>query len=158
MSTLLLIAVPVIIFAILLLVLYLSYVAKTARTAAAVAAEANKKASAKKDDDDSDDDDDDDRNHSGKRPKFFTKCNYSGYAVKANHGNYPTMRDLGVYNYTLSSLRVPRNYTVTLYEFEHYRGRSITFTKNVSCLRDFALSGGNGSWDNIAQSVSIRKD
>jgi len=69
-------------------------------------------------------------------PTFYQNCNYGGYAVSLEPGNF-TLRDLisrGILNDDISSIKIPAGYTVIVYQDSEYNGISYTFTSDVSCL------------------------
>lgn len=64
---------------------------------------------------------------------LYDQCNYAGRHYDLPIGNYRTYQ-MGIGNDNLSSLKIPSNLKVTLYEHDNYSGRSVTYTSNISCL------------------------
>ena len=85
----------------------------------------------------------------------YQHCGYEGYRVRLPPGNY-SMGDLharGVRNDDLSSIRVPRGYTVTIYEHDGFQGQYRTLTQSDECLIN---SGFNDKISSISVSQARR--
>jgi len=63
----------------------------------------------------------------------YKDCNYRSESQTFGEGWYRNYQ-LGVGNDKISSLKIPYGWTVTVYEDDNYRGRSITYTNNIDCL------------------------
>ncbi len=65
---------------------------------------------------------------------LYRDCNYRGTSLRLGEGVYYA-RDLNpIGNDRLSSLRIPKGYTVTLYMDNELRGQRAVFTVDISCL------------------------
>lgn len=84
---------------------------------------------------------------------FYSFCDYRGVEVELPPGEYrlSDLQDAGISNNDISSLKVPRGFTATLYTNDFFRGKSIVVGENDSCLRD------NGIDEQIS-SVIVRLD
>lgn len=69
---------------------------------------------------------------------FYSFCDYRGVEVELPPGEYrlSDLQDAGISNNDISSLKVPRGFTATLYTNDFFRGKSIVMSENDSCLRD----------------------
>jgi hypothetical protein len=76
---------------------------------------------------------------------------YKGQSTEILPGTYKTMAEAGFIDNALSSLIVPPDYRVVLYEFENFGGRSYTITASKSM---FTLSG----WNDKASSIAVYRD
>lgn len=66
----------------------------------------------------------------------YRDANFRGQSSNLSMG-YHDFNDLGVGNDRISSIRIPRGFSVTVYSDANYRGRSRTFTYDVDNLQDF---------------------
>jgi len=66
----------------------------------------------------------------------YRDANFRGQSSNLSMG-YHDFNDLGVGNDKISSIRVPRGFSVTVYTDGNYRGRSRTYTNDVDNLEDF---------------------
>ncbi len=66
----------------------------------------------------------------------YRDANFRGQSSNLSMG-YHDFDDLGVGNDRISSIRVPRGFSVTVYADANYRGRSRTYTNDVDNLEDF---------------------
>ncbi|MDE1462401.1 hypothetical protein [Spartinivicinus poritis] len=75
-------------------------------------------------------------NYTSNAAVVYQHCNYDGYSVSLEPGYYKLyqLRELGVKNDDLSSVKVPAGLTVTLYEHDNFGGRSWLLNSNESCL------------------------
>ncbi|MQP24199.1 hypothetical protein GFJ94_03870 [Flavobacterium sp. LMO8] len=62
--------------------------------------------------------------------------NFTGVNSELSPG-YHNFRDLGVGNDQITSIKIPRGYSVTVYTEANFKGRSKTYTKDVAYLGDF---------------------
>ena len=71
-------------------------------------------------------------------PTFYTDSSFSGTAVSLGVGTYTLsqMVSLGLPNDSLSSVKVPSGYTVTLYHDDNFSGTSLTLTADNAHLSD----------------------
>ncbi len=84
---------------------------------------------------------------------FYSLCDYRGESVTLEPGDYrlSQLRDAGIANNDISSIKVPRGYQVVVYANDFLRGQSLTLQDNDNCLRDDGL-------DQQISSLSIRVD
>lgn len=80
--------------------------------------------------------DDDYNNNRSDMVVVFKDANFRGQSSNLSMG-YHDFNDLGVGNDKISSIRVPRGFSVTVYTDGNYRGRSRTYTNDVDNLEDF---------------------
>jgi hypothetical protein len=75
-------------------------------------------------------------------PTFHSDTNYGGKAVTLDLGNYTLaqMQEAGITNDSISSIRVPADYTVVAYSNDGFSGTSWTLTSDNSSL---VASGNN---------------
>lgn len=73
-------------------------------------------------------------------------CNYGGNRYFLEPGTY-RMYQMKIGNDKLSSLQVPAGMKITIYADDDFRGKSKTFTGNVSCLEN--------EWNDMASSVVV---
>ena len=69
---------------------------------------------------------------------LYADCNYKGRAINLQEGEFTTtkLRELGVANNSISSIRVSAGFQVELFENDFYRGSSGTLRQNDNCLVD----------------------
>lgn len=77
---------------------------------------------------------------------LYENCNYQGKSYFLAPGNYRGYQ-MKIANDRLSSMQVPANMKITIYEHDDFSGRSQTYTYNVSCLES--------SWNDMASSMVI---
>jgi hypothetical protein len=76
------------------------------------------------------------------RVTLYTDCWYKGTSVSLGVGEYPYLSFIGIPVNTLSSLRIPPGFVVSLYTHhtfnvnETYPGRKVILTSDASCLTD----------------------
>jgi hypothetical protein len=68
----------------------------------------------------------------------YKDCNYGGYVTALGVGNYTLsqLRDMGVLNDDISSLKVSSGYQVQLYWDDNFAGTILTLTADDGCLVD----------------------
>ncbi|MFZ9388266.1 MAG: beta/gamma crystallin-related protein [Chitinophagaceae bacterium] len=102
---------------------------------------------------------------------LYENCNYRGISRTLGTG-YFDWNQMGVNNDALSSFRVPRGYSITIYSDARYRGRSATYTSDMSCLasdwndqvssvyisRNYGGGGNNNNNNDYNNSVIIYED
>ncbi len=72
-------------------------------------------------------------------PVFYTDANYQGTSIKLSAGSY-NLADLtakGLKNDTLSSVKVPNGYKVTLYNDADFKGNVLVLLQDIAHLGDF---------------------
>ncbi len=71
----------------------------------------------------------------------FGQCDYQGASVALQPGRYSQekLRQLGIGNDVIASLRVQEGYTVVLYDNGQMRGKGVAFTADDNCLDDNGL-------------------
>jgi hypothetical protein len=82
---------------------------------------------------------------------FYKDCNYGGYAIGLNEGNY-TMSQLianGISDDDISSLKVSSGYKVIFYRDDNFGGSSLTKTADDDCLVD-------DGWNDQVTSLSVQ--
>jgi hypothetical protein len=81
-------------------------------------------------------------------PTFYPDYNYEGTGVPLGTGDYPFIRLMqSIRNDTVSSIRVPKGYTVTIYQ-DDIGSRSVTLTSDVADLRTI-------QFDNAISAIKI---
>ena len=80
----------------------------------------------------------------------YEDCDFRGKSREISVGDYQNIRDLGLGNDKLSSMRVPRGLELELYEDERFRGESATINRDVSCL--------DRRWNDKASSLRVVYD
>ncbi|QSJ19854.1 urease subunit beta [Nostoc sp. UHCC 0702] len=85
---------------------------------------------------------------------IYDDANYQGNSKELEEGEYK-IYELGIGDNQLTSLTVPAGIKVIIYEYEDFRGRSKTFTSNVSNLNDIQVEGK--SFVNQASSIKVEK-
>ena len=84
---------------------------------------------------------------------FYSLCDYRGNQATLAPGDYrlADLRDAGIANNDISSIKVPRGYQVVVYANDFLRGQSLALQDNDSCLRNDGL-------DQQISSLSISVD
>lgn len=77
---------------------------------------------------------------------LYEDCSLRGNNRNLTPGRY-NVRDMGIRNDGLSSIRIPSGYSVTIFKDDNFRGGSRTYYSNVYCL--------DGQWNDQASSVII---
>lgn len=85
-------------------------------------------------------------------PIFYENCDYSGKSIVLDVGDH-NMNQLGLDNDSLSSVKIPKNFTVTLYENADFQGRNVILNKSESCLSNITVDGL--TFDNQVSSIKI---
>jgi hypothetical protein len=68
---------------------------------------------------------------------IFDDCSYEGKSAQVAVGSYDLAQlNQWIGNEALSSLKIPKGLTVTLYEHANYGGESVVLTSDVPCLVD----------------------
>lgn len=82
----------------------------------------------------------------------YQHCNYSGYRVNLAPGNYDLnrLKQLGIKNDDLSSIKVSRGYEVVAYQHHHFGGKSIILRSSDKCLVD-------NRFNDIISSIRVRR-
>ncbi len=78
---------------------------------------------------------------------IYEHANYQGKSQDLKVGSYNTNR-LTIVNNTLSSLRVPRGFVVTLYTDDNFKGRTMTVTRDTPYVGD--------EFNNRTSSIRVR--
>lgn len=76
-------------------------------------------------------------NPNGPEVALYQHCNYGGYKVLLNEGDFdlPYLQSVGLANDDVSSVQVPAGYTAHLYQHGGFGGRAVTVSgRNISCL------------------------
>ena len=88
-------------------------------------------------------------NNSGEGVTFYSDCNYSGRRSTLQAGAY-TLRQMGISDNSISSIRVPRGYSILVFINDNFGGSMKNFTSDVNCL--------DNSWNDKISSVQISKN
>ncbi len=99
--------------------------------------------------------------------ELWVDCGFKGAKTTVTTGDFPTIADLGIPNDKLSSFKVPKGLTLTVYRDGNFRGVAKVFTGpvDVSCLNNVCLPGSsrkqdgscNSSWNDRISSLKVRK-
>lgn len=83
----------------------------------------------------------------------YQHCNFGGYAVSLEAGNYPLsqLNALGIRNNDVSSVRVPEGYTIEMFNNDNYSGTVVTKTADDDCLV-------NDSFNDQLTSIIVTKE
>jgi len=83
----------------------------------------------------------------------YADCNYQGRSANFNSGdfNYSSLKAQGMPDNSISSIKVPKGFTVTLYDHDFLRGKAGRLQRDDACLT-------NDKFDNITSSLSVRRD
>jgi hypothetical protein len=98
------------------------------------------------------------------KAEFFTDCNFAGKTVALGPGKYATPESIGLPNDSISSLKVPKGLSVTIYEDNDFKGKQKNFwAKNekmeASCLTSVKTSTGifnTVTWNDRTSSIIIQ--
>ncbi len=87
---------------------------------------------------------------------LYSDCNYGGKAIGLPTGSYSLaqMRNLGVSDNDISSLRINPGYDVVLFTDDQLAGTRLTLTGDNACLTGNALGGG--TWNDQTTSLLVR--
>jgi hypothetical protein len=80
----------------------------------------------------------------------YEDCDYRGRSREISVGDYQNIRDLGLGNDSISSIRVANGLAVDLFQDERFRGASASIDTDVSCL--------NKQWNDQASSLRVSYD
>lgn len=99
--------------------------------------------------------------------ELWADCGFKGTKTTVTTGDFPIVADLGIPDNKLSSFKVPRGLTLTVYRNGNFGGDSKVFTGpvDVSCLKNVCLPGSsraqdgscNLSWNDRISSLKVRK-
>lgn len=78
----------------------------------------------------------------------YADCNYQGISKSLPEG-YHNIRELGLLNDKVSSVKIPNGYSITLYSDPDYRGNEETFEYSIDCIQN--------SMNDKTSSVFIKK-
>lgn len=83
---------------------------------------------------------------------LFTKCEYQGRSAKLHAGDYNLAQlvKLGIANNSISSIKIPKGFAITLYENDFLRGNAGKLQRSDNCLI-------NDKFDDRVTSVSVRQ-
>merc|ERR1712100_787887 len=96
------------------------------------------------------------KNYLTSKPTFYKHCNYGGYAIGLRKSSSWIVKD-GLKNDDLSSLKVPKGYTATVYQHWKYGGKKKTFGPgSYSCLTKYRMKGRT-TWNDQISSIKIAK-
>lgn len=85
---------------------------------------------------------------------LYEHCNFEGRSYFAEQGRY-SAKDIGL-DHTISSIKVPHGFTVTIYENPDFKGKSTTITKDVPCLVDVPICN-SVNWNDKVSSIIISR-
>ncbi|MFT7528220.1 MAG: hypothetical protein ACI9LY_003381 [Arenicella sp.] len=80
----------------------------------------------------------------------YEDCDYRGRSREISVGDYQNIRDLGLGNDSISSMRVANGLEIELFQDELFRRASATINTDVSCL--------NRQWNDQASSLRVSYD
>ena len=82
----------------------------------------------------------------------YEHCNFKGFKSTLPVGNYDLndLKDRGIINDDISSLKVKKGYEVIVYEHHHFSGKSLKFRNNDKCLV-------NNNFNDRISSIRVRK-
>lgn len=81
--------------------------------------------------------------------RLYENCSYSGRYYTLEPGNY-RLYQMKIGNDKLSSMRIPSNMKVTIYEHDGFKGKSKTYYNDISCLET--------GWNDMASSVVVENE
>jgi len=89
----------------------------------------------------------------GQMVQVFADCNFAGRSAKLPVGDYnlAQLKKFGLGNNDISSVKLPRGMSVTVYENDFLRGDSASSAKDVACI-------DTGSFANRITSLSVLSD
>ena len=87
-----------------------------------------------------------------KKATVYKHCGYKGYSVGLAVGNYDLnrLKQMGIKNDDLSSLKVSPGYEIIVYQHHHFQGRKLKFRTNDTCLV-------NNNFNDIISSIKVRR-
>lgn len=83
------------------------------------------------------------------RPEIFDQRDYQGASMRLDAGEYELANPSAVDNDTISSVKVPSGWKVTLYEDAKFQGKSKTFTSDTPYVGD--------DFNDIASSIKVER-
>ena len=86
----------------------------------------------------------------------YEHCWFEGRGVEKPIGKY-NINDMGLANDTISSIKIPTGYLVTVYEHANFQGKSQTFSSDVSCLVYNPMRGST-SWNDQISSFIVHEE
>ncbi len=79
---------------------------------------------------------------------FFTDCGFSGFSTTLHEGAF-SQSQMGIGDNTISSIKVPRGYSVLVFINDNFGGSMKSFTSDVNCL--------DNNWNDKISSIQISK-
>jgi hypothetical protein len=94
------------------------------------------------------------------KAEFFTDCNFKGKTVALGPGQYKNSEVIGLGNDSISSVKVPKGLSVTLYQDNDFKGSSTglgfpTKDVQVECLTGLPR-GFAKNWNDQISSIIIK--
>lgn len=86
--------------------------------------------------------------------QLFSDCWYEGTKVELGAGNYRYASDMRMPDNSLSSMKIPPGYKVTLFKDASFQSVSQDFTEDVPCLADLRMDSKK-MWNDNASSMKI---
>lgn len=77
---------------------------------------------------------------------LYEDCNYGGRSHTLAPGSY-TVNQMKIANDRLSSMKIPGDLKVTIYEHSDFRGKSKVYNGNIQCLES--------AWNDVASSIVV---
>ena len=87
---------------------------------------------------------------------LFADCNFAGKSAEVSFGEYASMEKAGFANDMLSSIKIPKGLKVQIFEHNDFKGDTIEFIEDISCLTKFK-QGKVRNWNDRASSLKISK-
>ena len=78
---------------------------------------------------------------------IYEHCDFKGASRSLDVGEYRRMRDIGFDNDTMSSIRVPRDFEVIIYEDDRYGGAYARIDRDIRCF--------DRSWNDKVSSMRV---
>lgn len=93
------------------------------------------------------------------KAQFFSDCNYGGKMVELGPGKYANAAAMGAKNDDISSIKVPKGLSVTIYEDNDFKGaekrlRANQGPVNIECLTSETMKGMK-KWNDQVSSVIV---
>ena len=92
----------------------------------------------------------------GPRVTLFADCNFAGKSAEVSFGEYASMEKAGFGNDVLSSIKIPKGLKVQVFEHNDFKGDTIEFIEDISCLTKFK-QGKVRNWNDRVSSLKISK-
>ncbi len=80
---------------------------------------------------------------------IYEHCGFKGKRQTLRPGEYPSLRDIGFGNDSVSSIRVPRGSEAVIYRDDDYRGPFARIDRDIRCF--------DRKWNDEASSISVRE-